>query len=133
MAITPRTSLLLLLLAFAALVPPAAVQAGEAAPRDVEARLERISQALLARFEGGQGAGQGESLLARGFANGGGRSFANGGGRGFANGVNRGFVNGHGYYGGSRGFVNGGGGFVNARPGGGFVNAARPGVGFVNW
>jgi rSAM-associated Gly-rich repeat protein len=119
-----RFSLLVLLMAFAALAEPAAASTtSPAAAGDVEGRLERISLALLQRFEanGGQ-AGTADTHLARGFVNG-------GPGRGFANGVNRGFVNNHGYYGGSRGFVNGGGGYG----GGGFVNAARPGVGFVNW
>ncbi|SBO44660.1 GrrA/OscA1 family cyclophane-containing rSAM-modified RiPP [Cyanobium sp. NIES-981] len=119
-----RFSLLVLLMAFAALAEPAAARtASPPASGDVEARLERISLALLQRF-GGDAAhdGSADSTVARGFVNG-------GPGRGFANGVNRGFVNNHGYYGGSRSFVNGGGGYR----GGGFVNAARPGVGFVNW
>lgn len=121
-----RFSLLVLLMACAAWAEPAA--ASTTAPpggADVEARLERISLALLERFDGrapATGEGTSQDSLARGFVNG-------GPGRGFANGVNRGFVNNHGYYGGSRSFVNGGGGYR----GGGFVNGARPGVGFVNW
>ena len=119
----PRSSLLLLLLAFAALAQPAMARSSRpsSAGVEVEARLERISLALMERFSRGS-APEPDSRLARGFVNG-------GPGRGFANGVNRGFVNNHGYYGGSRSFVNGGGGYR----GGGFVNAARPGVGFVNW
>lgn len=118
-----RSSLLLLLLAFAALAQPALARSSHAnaAGVEVEARLERISLALLERF-GGVTVPEPDSRLARGFVNG-------GPGRGFVNGVNRGFVNNHRYYGGSRSFVNGGGGYR----GGGFVNAARPGVGFVNW
>ncbi|EDY39818.1 conserved hypothetical protein [Cyanobium sp. PCC 7001] len=121
-----RFSLLVLLMACAALAEPAAARTTPSpGGTDVEARLERISLALLQRFdESAPAAGDGTTgdALARGFVNG-------GPGRRFANGVNRGFVNNHGYYGGSRGFVNGGGGYR----GGGFVNGARPGVGFVNW
>jgi rSAM-associated Gly-rich repeat protein len=128
MLTTPRASLLFLLLAFHALIPAAAVQADEGPPMEVEARLDRISQALLERAQAPDGAPSGGdgTLLARGFVNGAGP-------RGFVNGANRGFANANTFYGTSRGFVNGGGGFVNARPGGGFVNAPRPGVGFVNW
>jgi rSAM-associated Gly-rich repeat protein len=119
-----RFSLLVLLMAFAALAAPASARTtSPTTDGDVEARLERISLALLQRFDGEALQGTaGGTAVARGFVNG-------GPGRGFANGVNRGFVNNHGYYGGSRSFVNGGGGYR----GGGFVNAARPGVGFVNW
>lgn len=137
MVTSPRASLLFLLLAFHALIPAEAVQADEGPPLEVEARLERISQALRERAQGADGSRpcSDGTLLARGFVNGAGpRGFVNGAGaRGFVNGVNTGFANANTFYGGSRGFVNGGGGFVNARPGGGFANAARPGVGFVNW
>lgn len=115
-----RFPLLVLLLAYAALLEPARPVAAQPLASDVEARLQRISLALQARQGSDPLPAHLDGALARGFANG-----PRGG---FANGAYRGFVNNHRYYGGpSRGFINGrgyyGGGFVNARPrGGSFVN-----------
>ncbi len=140
MASSPRFSLLVLLLAFAALLEPVRASSHVSSPSpsgqaartaaapstqpawDLEARLDRINLALRERFGPEPMPAHLDEAVARGFANG-----PRGG---FANAAYRGFANGHPYYGGpSRAFVNGGGGYN----GGGFVNARPRGGGFVNW
>lgn len=128
MTSSPRLSLLVLLLACAALAEPVSAGSRTTAPSaqpalDLEGRLTRLSEALRARFESGTLPGHLDGALARGFVNGPRGGFANAAYRG-------GFANAHPYYGGpARGFVNGGGGYY----GGGFVNARPGGAGFVNW
>ncbi|MEO1003323.1 MAG: GrrA/OscA1 family cyclophane-containing rSAM-modified RiPP [Cyanobacteria bacterium J06638_7] len=139
MAFSPRLSVLVLLLAYAALLEPARAAGSPPPAADLESRLDRISRALQDRVGAGSLPAHLDGAMARGFANGPRRGFANGPWRGFANGPRGGFANAayrggfanvHPYYGGpARTFVNGGGGYH----GGGFVNARPRGGGFVNW
>ena len=137
MAFSPRLSVLVLLLAYAALLEPARASSSATTPppccppggealhpaSDLDSRLDRISRALRVRFGTETLPAHLDGAVARGFANGPRGGFANAAYRG-------GFANSHPYYGGpARTFVNGGGGYT----GGGFVNARPRGGGFVNW
>ena len=126
MTLTTRSSLLALLMAIGAIGAAPVAAAESSGTVSIDARLERLTQAIQARQQAEGSVASSEGLLLARFANGS-RGSAYSGPRG------RGFANGHGHYGGNRSFVNGGGGFRNGGfRNGGFRNGSS-GRGFVNW